>query len=239
MAKEKEIPHKDYTKLILVLVIFILIVLSGYFYWQYSSKNNSPKSELEILMTKLSVAIDLPSESPTLASVKDKSKLPKDPFYAAAENGDKVLLFKTARKALLYRPSTGKVLQYITIGIANPVTNNVQAVSGTPQKSSTATSPTPTIKPKTINLALFNTTQVSGLTKIIESKIRNQTKLNINVVKRGNANGEYKKTQIVDITGNNKFEADTIAGILNGEVANQYPVDEPSVSADIAIFIVQ
>ncbi len=57
--------------------------------------------------------ITLPSgEQPTIATVTDVSKLQNQPFFKNASEGDKVLIFKEAKKAILWRPSTSKVIEY-------------------------------------------------------------------------------------------------------------------------------
>lgn len=54
-------------------------------------------------------------ETPTLATVSDKSKLANQPFFRQSENGDKVLIYKVAGKAYLYRPSQNRVIDVTTI----------------------------------------------------------------------------------------------------------------------------
>lgn len=64
------------------------------------------------LVKKVSAITTLPTdEVPTVASVSDATQAQKQsPFFKDALNGDKVLLYAKAGKAILYRPSTNKVI---------------------------------------------------------------------------------------------------------------------------------
>jgi hypothetical protein len=77
--------------------------------------------------------MELPTgEEPQLATVSDAAKLKTDqPFFANAENGDKVLIYQTAKKAILYRPTTNKIIE------VGPVTLD--------NTTSTVPTPTPTL----------------------------------------------------------------------------------------------
>lgn len=75
--------------------------------------NRSPsdgKEEMREIQKKISKHIVLPqNEEPTLATVKDKTKL-KGGIYTKAENGDKLLIYSKAQRVYLYRPSEKKLI---------------------------------------------------------------------------------------------------------------------------------
>ena len=67
--------------------------------------------EVKALTGQIGKSMELPAgEQPTLATVTDQTKLGGQDFFAHAQNGDKLLVYSNARKAILYRPSSGKVI---------------------------------------------------------------------------------------------------------------------------------
>ena len=114
-------------RLLLSLVIVVVISLLAYGY--ISTKNDlnklaNPKVASEDakkdLLKKVGLLIDLPAgETPSTATVSDVSKLKNQEFFARAQNGDKVLVFPKSGRAVLYRPSTNKVVEYSKVNL-NP-----------------------------------------------------------------------------------------------------------------------
>lgn len=138
----------DYKKIsifvgILVLVLVLITAPSYYFYNKYQQaqlllKNPSLASQEEKQKTldKLSKLIDLPQgEDPQLAVISDITKLQSQPFFANAKNGDVVIIYNNARKAILYDPIANKIIDVAPLSIGTGSAN----VAGT----STSLSPTP------------------------------------------------------------------------------------------------
>ena len=111
-----------------VLVLLVLLFLAaGYFayhfynryqdfYKQFQDLKNNPsalsKEETQALVDSVGKLVEIPKdETPTVATVLDKEKLKDQSFFQTAENGDKVLIFVNAKKAILYRPSTNKIVE--------------------------------------------------------------------------------------------------------------------------------
>lgn len=99
--------------LVILLFLLILAFLPGYyFYNQYQKtqqllQNSGQNANLTAQLVKeVGKLIELPiGEIPTIATVSDATKLSDQPFFANAQNGDKVLIYAQAKKAILYRPS--------------------------------------------------------------------------------------------------------------------------------------
>ena len=107
---------------ILVLLVIGGATASGYFFYKYQTllrtqataqveANADPNSQIEALVAEVGRLVILPDEKPTVGTVQDKEQLRSQPFFANAENGDRVLIFANAHKALLYRPSTQKIIE--------------------------------------------------------------------------------------------------------------------------------
>lgn len=85
------------------------------------TNQRSAQEEVKKLVSEVGKLIELPTgEDPTVATVTDISKLKDQPFFARAKNGDKVLIYTTAKKAILYDPSLKKVIDVAPINIGSP-----------------------------------------------------------------------------------------------------------------------
>ncbi len=146
-----------------LLAIFIIVIIVGfsYFYIQYKNAQKLSKQPAAVLQDKPSniVAsveslIELPkNENPTIATVSDREKLRNQPFFANAQNGDKVLIFTKAKKAILYRPSTNKIIEVSLLNFgttSTPAATITSIAVATPTPTSVLSS-TPTM-PKGPNL---------------------------------------------------------------------------------------
>lgn len=118
---------------IFVTILILLLTAGGaggtyYFYTKYTdaqNKLNNPEvtaqAEVDRLVTLMSKIIELPEgEQPTVATVLDKDKLKDQAFFAKAENGDKVVIYTQAQKAILYREGINKIIEVAPIQITQP-----------------------------------------------------------------------------------------------------------------------
>lgn len=123
----------------LVIIILVgLLLVGGYVgYTKYqaqqeeirrlSNPQEAAKVETARLKEKVAQLIEVPQkEDPTVATVVDASKLKNQAFFAKAQNGDRVLIFAQAKKAILYRPSTEKIIEVAPINIGNNQTNQTE-----------------------------------------------------------------------------------------------------------------
>ena len=118
VEKVKKIPS-----VILIAAILVNVGFSIYSWYRAGalSKNNpqeTAQEETSRLVSAISKLIILPEdETPTIATVTDLEKLKDQPFFARAKVGDKVLIYATARKAILYDPAANKIIEVAPINL--------------------------------------------------------------------------------------------------------------------------
>lgn len=109
----------------LLIGAVLALIPSYYFYTKYQQAQKLLKNPQQVSLEQTKSVVDkvgkliaLPNdETPSLATVQDKSKLKDQPFFKNAVNGDKLLLFIKAKKAILYRESNNKIIEVAPINI--------------------------------------------------------------------------------------------------------------------------
>ena len=211
---------------IVVLVLFAGVATYAgiYFYRQYQKadyalKNptEAAKKEVEDIKKKVSTLMLTPAEEPTVATISEVEKLQAQPFFTNAQNGDKVLMYKSAKKAILYRPSAHIIVEVAPLEISDTANQTDQASK--------------------VSITLRNGTEKAGATKAVEDELAVKIK-NFTIVGRDTAKSrDYKETTIVDLSGNKKQIVDALATAIGGRVAAlPFGEDAPSAS-DILIII--
>ena len=132
---------------ILVVLALAGFAAAGYMYSQYNTLKNDPQAsqkaqadKTNALKEKIGKLISVPKdETPTLATVTDKTKLKDQPFFKDAENGDVILIFPQAKKAIIYREKDNKLINVGPIAITS---DNAKTTTptGTTSESKTSTS---------------------------------------------------------------------------------------------------
>lgn len=123
--KSKKLSSKN---VLVVVLILVLAAGAGYFYYKYNQANNNAKrlsdpkvaatQQVDNLVAQVGKLVDLPTgQTPTIATVTDSKKLASQTFFKNAVNGDKVLIYTQAKRAVLYRPSTNKVIEIAPLNI--------------------------------------------------------------------------------------------------------------------------
>lgn len=238
---ENYLPAKDNSEVkqkTVLAIIGLVIVLAGapslYFYFKYRDAQKKladptqyAQEEVRLLVEKVGKLIELPAdEQPTIANITDVEKLSSQPFFASAQNGDKLLIYTNARKAFLYRPSTNKIIEVAPVNLGGEATPSAQNAGAT----------SPALTPRPIRFVLYNGTTVVGLTKKFESKLVGVAPGAV-VLERENAKKrDYTKTILIDMTGKKGTEAEALGSKLGISVA-ALPQGEATASADFVIIV--
>lgn len=123
-----DVPEAEQNPFIRFGVIGLLIIaiassgIAYYFYGRAKILKENPQKvaqeEVAAVVTQVGRLIVLPEgESPTLATVSDVERLKGQPFFAHAKNGDKVLIYTNARKAILYSPGQNKIIEVAPLNL--------------------------------------------------------------------------------------------------------------------------
>lgn len=123
--------NKRYILFVLILLMVVISISAAINFYIKAQKLESEMqattvNETQKIVAEVGKLIVLPeSEVPTVATISDVEKLRDQPFFANAKNGDKVLIYTKAGKAILYDP-----IQKIIVEVA-PLNTG----TGSPTKS--------------------------------------------------------------------------------------------------------
>lgn len=224
-------------KILMALVVILLIGASGssvYFYSKWKSATQTPNRATEEEITSitkiLSESLELPKdEEPTMATVVDREKLQDQEFFHSAENGDKVLIYANARKAILYRPSSKKIIEVA------PVYFDQNQQTQAPEPTATTGDTASATAPSVVRVAYYNGSGKVGRAAQVETSVKGWFQ-NTETVALKNAKGSYTTTRVIDLRGTMDTEATEIANRLGGE-KGEIPVGEDRPDADLLIII--
>lgn len=141
--------------ILIIIIVFLALLSVGAVYYMYSvnqelsqkyavlkdkyetllvDPQKAADEERDMLVDKIGDLITLPKdELPQVATVMDKDALQEQAFFLNSENGDKVLIYSEAKKAVLYRPSTNKIIEVSSL-ILEDSTNVNQGLSTTSEE---------------------------------------------------------------------------------------------------------
>jgi len=260
---------KRIERIIVMTVAWICVILLGagsfYFYAKYaktkvaSNSNvttvaNAPsnggeqgKSDIQTVKEAIEKLMELPTnEDPVVATVTDIDKIRSQKFFANGQNGDRVLIYKENKKAILYRPAINKIIEVSQVsGLdgqpADPTGTPTDPNQGVPASSQETKLPASeevqtdkdsATTESSVKVAVYNGSTIKGLAQ----KIGDKTALipGVAITQKINATGNYEKTVVVDLSGSHLELAKKIAESLGGEIS-ALPTGETKPTADILI----
>lgn len=209
-------------KLVVPIAILVLAVIAGSGYYLYSQNQKSPsgqnppsaQEEVKGLVSEVGKLIDLPTgEDPTVATVTDIEKLKDQPFFANAKNGDKVLIYTQAKKAILYDPNSKKILEVAPVNIGS---DSAKA---------------------SIKVVLRNGTKTTGLTTKYEPEVKKSLPDAQVIVKENASNDSFDRTVVVVLNRSYSDQAQKLAKDLKGAIESLPAGESNPKEGDILVIL--
>jgi len=124
-----------------IQILIVLFIISAFGFFELGSSmvyRTHPglytQDRADRTLQNISALIQLPRGAPTMVVINNASSAKKiQPFLVNADDGDILIVYKSAGEAILYRPSTNKL---ISVG---PVTKTHQSTSVAPVTTVTPT----------------------------------------------------------------------------------------------------
>lgn len=215
MEESKSAGNKS--KIFLIIAGILVVLLAGaaiYFFIKYQGIKKNPnqvaQAEVNRIVKLVGQLIALPNdESPTLATIKDKDQLKDQPFFANAQNGDVILIYTKAKKAIVYREKGNKIINVGPISIDQKNGTPVAIVNAGGDTDATI---------KKLNDKFNGSVTVTGTT---DAKNKNSV----------------KGITVVDVAGNNGDLAKQIATEIGGTVGSLPSGETTPSGANIVIFV--
>ena len=128
-----------------LLILAAAIVIAGVYELGRSSVYRAhpelaSAEQATAILAKVGELIQLPKEQPTMATIDDAASAKKaQPFLVNAENGDILIVYQNAQQAIVYRPSTNKLIAVGPVNNSAPqkVSPQAELVPATETASST------------------------------------------------------------------------------------------------------
>lgn len=190
------------------------------------SSINQQQKETAALLEEVSKLMALPKdEAPTVATVSDIEKLKGQSFFKSAQNGDKMLIYASTKKAILYRPSEKRI---IDVGFVN-----LNQTASSSANTNATTSPSVT----SMRFALFNGTGTVGATKPTETALKTLYKESVISERAVASKTDYTDSLLVDLDGNRGEDTKKIAEALKIAVGALPDGEKKPEGADFLIIV--
>jgi hypothetical protein len=125
-------PKRSKLRLVLAILasaVIVALVATVVILWQQNSAlrntDQAVAEQAQQLKNKVSILMEVPDETPVIATVSAVEELRDQPFFKKAENGDKVLIFSAEKKAVIYRESTNKIINSGPIAVTSDDSGDV------------------------------------------------------------------------------------------------------------------
>lgn len=221
-----------------VLLILLLLALVG-FGWAYTNyfkaqrqiaalsdpniQNELNQAETKALLEKVGKLIVIPSnEDPVVATINDVETLAtQQDFYKDANNGDKLIIFYSAQKAIIYDEEANVLVNVGPVSIKDQDGNNQNVIR---------------MEGK-LNVEVRNGSQDTSKGVSTRDDLRSEGTFNIIRLAKA-ANTSYDDTVLVDLTGGAKTELiQKLEELLGVTATTTMPIAEGPTVAEALIIV--
>jgi len=133
-------------KILSILIIIVIALLAFAVYKKFNAPVTSAEGaqlsekEIKSLVTKVSKLINIPEETPVVATIlKADQLIAEQKFYAGSKDGDYLMVFPTAQKAIIYRESEDKLINVGPIVVDPAAQQEAQANQPATEKTAATT----------------------------------------------------------------------------------------------------
>jgi len=198
------------------------------------SEEAKKAQETKNLVTKVGQYIILPKgEDPVVALINDRELLAKEQkFYQDAQNGDVLLIYPKAAKAIIYSPKRN-----ILVNVGPLISPGTAGANNPPPQAAEATLGTATPQGTPLKIEIRNGTDKSGLASTIKKSLEKNALFQITGTTDAGKK-DYDKTLIVD-TGktNNKEAVQQLSQMLGVQTISKLPTEEKATNADVLVIL--
>lgn len=117
---------KNRTAWVIISIVFVLVVSSVLYVFYFSQNEDreikQTQKEVDSLLNGLSKISIIPNEEPVIFTISDADALIKEQqFFTNSQNGDTLLIFPKAMKAIIYSSSRGIVVNMGPVTSEKPI----------------------------------------------------------------------------------------------------------------------
>ncbi len=98
-------------KKIIFNILIIILLAGGFWFYQTYTMSKNVLTDKQVLDEVKKIMVLPTGETPTITTVTNPDEIRYQPFFMNAAVGDQVIIYLTAKRAVLFRPSTKQIVE--------------------------------------------------------------------------------------------------------------------------------
>lgn len=140
-------PRKKTKRVVARLFVVLILLCAGalcvvLFLKYREAVDSNPTNIEQKTVETVSRLVETPDEKPTVVTVQDASKLSNPELASRAQDEDRLLVYPESRRVVIFRPSSGKIVDILSIK-DQTVSPSQEPAGITPVTEEKATTPSP------------------------------------------------------------------------------------------------